>query len=70
MAMEWDAIVERDLRDWKWKSLQATVSKLALGSGVYNPWKKLRNDLKFGNVLLYEEKLLQNVRREVRNRTE
>lgn len=53
----WDAIVERDLRGWKWK---ISSSHSLQGSAVYNPWK-LRNDLKLGNVLLYEEKLLQNV---------
>jgi hypothetical protein len=42
------------------------ICKLSLGSTVYNLWK-LRNDLKFGNDLLSEEKLLQEVSWEIRN---
>jgi hypothetical protein len=58
--------VDRALRDWKGKSLQATICRLTLGSVVY--FWMFRNDFKFGNFKLSEEKLVQKVCREVRNR--
>jgi len=64
--MQWDATVDRAVRDWKGNSLQDLICKLSFGSTVYNLWK-LRNDLKFGNDLLSEEKLLQKVCWQVRN---
>lgn len=38
MPNVWDEVVDRALRDWKGKSLQATICRLALGSVVYNIW--------------------------------
>jgi hypothetical protein len=42
----------------------ATMCKLAWGSTVYNLWR-FRNDVKFGNSLCSEEKLLQKISWEV-----
>jgi hypothetical protein len=40
--------------------LKAVLCKLAWGSSVYNLWRH-RNDLKFGNHPLSEDRILQKV---------
>jgi hypothetical protein len=49
----------------KSKSLKAVVCKLVWGSSVYNLWR-YRNDLKFGNQALSEDRILQRICREFR----
>jgi hypothetical protein len=48
---EWDAVVDRALKDWRGKSFQAMICKFALGYVIYNS-RMLRNDIKLGNFLL------------------
>lgn len=67
MSTDWSAIVNQGLRKWKGKTLLAMVCRLAWGSIVYNIWK-FRNDVKFGNSLMTEEKILRKNCWEVRSR--
>jgi hypothetical protein len=54
---EWDAIVESGIKDWKGGGLKAVLCKLVLSASVYNNWRE-RNNIKHGNQLLTEEKLV------------
>lgn len=57
---DWEDIVRKGIGEWQGKSLKAVVCKLAWSSAVYNIWK-YRIDVKFGNQLNSEEKLLQKL---------
>lgn len=51
----------------EWKSLKAVLCKLVLSAIVYNIWRE-RNNVKHGNQLLTEERIMMKIIWEVRTR--
>ena len=60
IPFEWDDILNKGVREWKGKSLGAVICKLAWSSAIYNMWRQ-RNVVKFGNQLISEEIMLQEI---------
>lgn len=65
--VEWDAVLQWNLVDSKRNSLKAALGRLSWSACVYSVWK-LRNDIRQGNPLRTEEKILMQIKWEVRAR--
>lgn len=63
IPIEWNDILSKGVRKWKAKNLRAVICNLAWGSAVYNLWR-LRNDAKFWNQTISQEKMLQKICRD------
>lgn len=46
----WEEILSKGIKEWRSKSLQAVVCKLAWGASIYNIWRQ-RNDVKHENQI-------------------
>jgi hypothetical protein len=56
----------KGVKEWKGKSLKTIICRLAWGLVKYHLWRQ-RNDVRFGNSLISEEKMIQKICWEVRN---
>jgi hypothetical protein len=65
--IEWSSIGSWSAECWKGRNLQATICKLCFGATIYHLWRH-RNDLSHGNVPRSEEKLIQQIKWDVRSR--
>lgn len=59
--------LKKGVKDWRGKNFKAVICRLACGSVVYHLWRQ-RNDEKFGNMSISEEKMVQMISWEVRTR--
>jgi superfamily II helicase len=67
ISTKWEEIIEKEVKEWREKSIKAVICRRAWGSAVYHLWMQ-RNYVKFGNHLISEEKIIQMVCWEVRTR--
>lgn len=64
LPYKWEDIVERGVKEWKGIGLKADLIKLVLSASVYNLWRE-RNNIRHGNPLQTEEKIIQRISWEV-----
>ena len=63
----WEEYVEEISREWKGKSLRATLAKMSLGTVVYSIWRE-RNNRVFSRGVLPKERVFINVKRVIRDK--
>ena len=63
----WEEYVEEISREWKGKSLRATLAKMSLGTFVYSIWRE-RNKRVFSRGVLPKERVFINVKRVIRDK--
>jgi len=63
----WDVVVSLGLQEWMGKTMKAYLCWSVFGSTIYNIWRN-RNALRHGNNPWSEDKLLQQIKWEVKIR--
>lgn len=63
----WDGVFRWGVADLKNGSLKSLLCKMGWGTAVYHIWKQ-RNDIRHGNIPRTEERIIVQVRWEVRSR--
>lgn len=63
----WDMYIDFIGKDWRGNGLEHILSKMCLAACVYSIWKE-RNNISFCNGMQTKERIIENIRRLIRDK--